>query len=81
MAVDGNLGLEQLLAGGVHVCGVGQRKVAAQLLFDDDAGGRVAEGSEIVGIDLHRSSSEELLYAAGDGGVEGTTEQCVGGGV
>ena len=52
MAVDGDFSLQQLLAGGVDICGVGERQVAAQLLFDNDAGGGVAEGAEVVGIDF-----------------------------
>ena len=81
VAVDGDLGLKQLLAGGVDVGGVGEGDVAAQLFLNDDAGGGVAEGAEVVGIDLDGAGAEEFLHAAADGGVEGAAEQGVGGGV
>ena len=81
MAVDGDFGLDQLLAGGVDVGGVGEGEVAAQLLLDDDAGGGVAERAEVVGIDFDAAGAEELLDAGADGGVERAAEQGVGGGV
>ena len=79
MAIDGHLGLEQLLAGGIDVSGVGEDHGTAQLLLDDDAGGGVAEGAEVVGVHFDRAGPEEFLHAAADRGVEGSSEQCVGG--
>src|SRR5208282_3285159 len=79
MAVDGHLGLEQLLAGGVDVGGVGESDVAAQLLLDGNAGGGVAEGAEVVGIDLDAAGAEEFLHAAADGGIERAAKEGVGG--
>ena len=52
MAVDGDLGLQKLLSGGVHVGSVGEGYVAAQLLFNGDARGGVAQGADVIGIDL-----------------------------
>ena len=81
MAVDGDFSLDQLLAGGVDVGGVGEGEVAAELLLDDDAGGGVAEGAEVVGIDFDGAGAEEFLDAAAYGGVEGSAEQGIGGGI
>ena len=66
MAVDGDFSLQQLLAGGVDVGGVGEGDVAAQLLFNNDARGGVAEGAEVVWINLDRAGAEELLNAAAE---------------
>src|SRR5271157_866579 len=81
VAVDGDLGLEQLLAGCINVGGIGEGDVPAHRLFDDDARGGVAQHAEVVGVHLDRTSPEELLHAAADGGVEGAAEQGVGGGI
>ena len=81
MAVDGDFSLEELLAGGVDVGGVGEGDVAAELFLDDDAGGGVAEGAEVVGVDFDGACAEEFLDAAADGGVEGAAEQGIGGGI
>ena len=43
VAVDGHFSLEQLLAGGIHVGGVGEGDAAAELLLHRDARGGVAE--------------------------------------
>ena len=81
MPVDGDLGLDQLLARGVDVSGVSEGEVAAQLLLDDDAGGGVAQGAQVVGVHFDAPGPKELLHAAADGGVQGAAEQGVGGGV
>lgn len=81
MTVDGDFSLEQLLASGVDVGCVGEGEVAAQLLLDNDAGGGVAEGAEVVGIDFDGACSEEFLDAAADGSVESSAEEGVGGGI
>ena len=64
MAIDGHFCLQQLLAGGVDVSGVGEGDVAAQLFLDRDARGGVAKGAEIVGIDLYGAGAEEFLDSA-----------------
>ncbi len=81
VTIDGYFSLEQLLAGGVDVSGVGEGDSAAKLLDDCDAGGGVAESAEVIGIDFDRAGAEELLDAAADGGVEGAAEQRIGGGI
>ena len=79
MAIDGHFSLEQLLASGIHVGGVGEGDAAAELLLHGDARGGVAERAQIIGIDFDRAGAEKLLHAAADGGVKGSPEQGVGG--
>jgi hypothetical protein len=55
--------------------------VSAELLLDSDAGGGVAEGAEVIGVDFDGAGAEELLHAAADGGVECAAEQGIGGGI
>src|SRR5580692_4372653 len=75
VAVDGDFSLEQLLAGGVDVGRVGERDVAAELLLDGDARSGVAEGAEVVGIELDAAGAKKFLNAAAHGGAERTAEK------
>ena len=81
LPVDRYFGLEQLLAGSVHICSVSERHIAAELFLDGDAGCGVAEGAEVVGIDLYGAGPKQLLYSIADCSVKGAAEQCVGGGI
>jgi len=58
VAVDGHFSLEQLLAGGIHVGGVGEGDAAAELLLHRDTRGGVAERAQIIGIDFDRAGAK-----------------------
>src|SRR5271166_3980342 len=81
MAVDRNLSLKQLLGSGVDVRGVGEGDGSAQLFFDGDSRGGVAEHAEIIWVHLDRTGAEQALHAAADSCVERSAEECVGGGI
>jgi len=69
------------LSGGIHVGGVGECDIGAELLFNDDARGGVTQSAKIVGVYFDRAGAEEFLHAAANGGVERAAQQRIGGGV
>ena len=81
MAIDGDLGLDQLLARGVDVGGISERQIPAQLLLDDDPRSGIAQGAKVVGVNFDRTGAKELLDAAAYGGIQGPAEQGVGSGI
>src|SRR6185437_5188436 len=81
VAIDADFRLKQLLAGRVHIRGIGESYIASESLLNRDARSGIAQRTQVMGIDFDGTGPEKPLYAAADGGIERTAQERVRGGV